>query len=373
MTTTMTTLAARYTKLAQRLGSKAETLHGAVRAIRQQWRSYPQKLEGKLRYECELWYGAISRSGTSAHWECKQLLAPEERRIRRLRHDRVESANLLREAFAKQSTLMGTIEHYRKILSTPYGHEVSEAANCCSVRIPCLRDFDAATVPVQNQWSVRSINTYWHETVAPSLIHRPHTTVWKNGKPRTGDHARYDVYVMSIAWIDRSTGLLHYIREYPENLSPGKRQVVVGAAAGCRWDIDDNGLRLLDVATGDDYHPSDEELLRCNPSQTCVYELRRNAEKRRAEKAAAVAEAAAAEGVMVCLADSIRAGNCRTGSESFAARHQLDPRRHYHARELASIANGDSGRVRLAISSAVRRHMHEMAQGFCALADHRCN
>jgi hypothetical protein len=82
------------------------------------------------------------------------------------------------------------------------------------------------------------------------------------------------------------------------------------------------------------------------------------------------AEIAQNEGVFVCLADSIRAGNCKIGTLNFAERHRLDTSRHYTAIELLAQANGDAGRVRLAITAARFRHNQEMDRGYCDLSEH---
>ena len=82
-------------------------------------------------------------------------------------------------------------------------------------------------------------------------------------------------------------------------------------------------------------------------------------------------EAAAVAGVYVCLADSIRAGNCRQGTLNFGQRHGLDPARHYSAPDLLAMANGDASRVRVAVTAARLRHEREMTAGVCELADHR--
>lgn len=85
---------------------------------------------------------------------------------------------------------------------------------------------------------------------------------------------------------------------------------------------------------------------------------------------AATVDRGEAAGVYVCAADSVRAGNCRAGTESFATRHGLDTRRHYMAGELAALANGDAYRVRGAIIAALRRHRTEMTRGYAMLSEH---
>lgn len=141
---------------------------------------------------------------------------------------------------------------------------------------------------------------------------------------------------------------------------------------GYLWDVDANGLRALDASSRHvDYHPEAGELLRKNAAALIVEALEENRERRNLMRAHQAAEAAQLEGVYVCLADSVRAGNCRAGSESFAARHNLSLSRHYSAPELLAMANGEAGRVRMAITAARLRHEREMAHGFTVLSEHQ--
>jgi hypothetical protein len=112
-----------------------------------------------------------------------------------------------------------------------------------------------------------------------------------------------------------------------------------------------------------------------NPSRDCVSVVQR-ALVARQDKAdwaelEAIIDKGEAAGVAVCLADSLRAGNCRPGSESFARQHGLDSRAHYSAAELLAVANGSTRFVRAAVVSAIRRERKELAAGVCLLADHR--
>jgi hypothetical protein len=98
--------------------------------------------------------------------------------------------------------------------------------------------------------------------------------------------------------------------------------------------------------------------------------------KAKAYAAARAADAAAVKraeeiGVMVCLADSVRAGNCRAGSENFARNHGLDPSKHYTPAEVLAVANGQTRFVALACTAALRRTIRELDRGYSDLAEHR--
>lgn len=153
--------------------------------------------------------------------------------------------------------------------------------------------------------------------------------------------------------------------------------------AGYKWGKDRNGIRLVALNDADkDYHPDSDDLrwyskaaVRAKANAMAM-KRRESArlvrEQRRQEKADLNAvKAAEKEGAMICLKDSTVAGNCETGTRNFAARHGLDPAKHYRPTELLKIANGDAKRVRLAVAVGLRRHRREMAQGFALLADHK--
>jgi hypothetical protein len=149
----------------------------------------------------------------------------------------------------------------------------------------------------------------------------------------------------------------------------------IRAPRGWRWDIDANGLRLRSCSDSRiDYHPTASELT------GDVAELPRlakaGAAARKAANRAARADARAVKraeeiGVMVCLADSIRAGNCRAGSESFARNHGLDVAKHYTTAELLAVANGQTRLVALACTAALRRAIKELDRGYSELSEHR--
>lgn len=192
-------------------------------------------------------------------------------------------------------------------------------------------------------------------------------------------HWTYEIWVTSYAWLSQTHG-----REIGYHCWTTVTHL--RAPRGYRWDRDVNGLKLISLADPrNDYHPSSDDL-RLGAAH-CREMLRQNATKRREAARITRSEAAKTrkqqaddraamhraehEGAAICMADSIRAGNCKAGTESFAARHGLDPRLHYRPTMLLKIANGQSHRVRLAVAIGLRRHRQEMSLGFCNLADHQ--
>lgn len=192
--------------------------------------------------------------------------------------------------------------------------------------------------------------------------HEDGETEWKNGVPKHYTRAVNENHVRSFAGIRSAQEIVYFL---------SNKVYRVTLPAGYFWNIDQNGLRAVKAdSIKDDYHPTADNLIHENAAERIVAELEANRQRRLEEAAREAAALAEMEGVYVCLADSRRAGNCDAGSLSFARRHGLDATRHYPAPELCGIANGDAGRVRLAISSAVRRHRKELAQGFSILAEH---
>lgn len=151
---------------------------------------------------------------------------------------------------------------------------------------------------------------------------------------------------------------------------------LVPAPRGYRWKKDANGLCLTGAAG--DYHPTGSELAfatldRC---KRLVEKLKANAalrkqEAKKAKQRQAMVKRAERDGAMICLRDSLRAGNCLAGSTNWAQRHGLNPAQHYRPSEVLALANGDASRVAIVAAAAIRRHVAEMERGYCELADHR--
>ena len=198
---------------------------------------------------------------------------------------------------------------------------------------------------------------------ATRCVHAEPETEWRNGKAVGYARATHDHFVRSVAVASSDGSRIDWMLH--ETL------MRVPAPAGCRWDIDANGARI--VRGRDDYHPQAHELwdAHYNGSDGLMRALDRNAEARRKAEAEQAALLADAEGVWVCLGDSLRGGNCEAGTLAWASRHGLARGRHYPAAELAGMVGDDAGRVRLAVSAAVRRHRAEMERGWADLAEHR--
>lgn len=147
------------------------------------------------------------------------------------------------------------------------------------------------------------------------------------------------------------------------------------APQGYRWTTDRNGIALVSLDGKKDYHPDSDDLRFYSPAAIrskllALYRQRQEQAKKEKDDLAAVRRAER-EGAAICVADSVRAGNCKAGTVNFANRHGLNPASHYRPTELLKIANGDAHRVRLAVAVGLRRHRHEMSQGFCTLAEHK--
>ena len=210
-----------------------------------------------------------------------------------------------------------------------------------------------------------SIDSTFHVSYG---IHEAAYTEWdKKGRPG-GVRAVHDNFVRSFGVVVEGGRVLEFV----VHRTIGRVELPEGYLWGC----DANGLRAYRVASpADDYHPSASDLLGwgAGAGSAIVRRLVANREQRELMRAAEVVRAASDAGVFVCLADSLRAGNCRAGTLAFGARHNLDPARHYEAPELLTIANGEASRVRLAVTAARLRHVRELSAGVCVLAEHRAD
>jgi hypothetical protein len=174
----------------------------------------------------------------------------------------------------------------------------------------------------------------------------------------------YHPTMQSAARISNDGLLMSAIVGYIDN----REHYTIPAGRGYRWAIDANGICIVRLADGADYHPSSDKIRAGRGA--IIAALRRCAETRKktsadAKRDAKILAAACEAGVWVCLADSIAAGNCETGTETYARRHGLDIRRHYRAESL--LANGDSRRIALAVLAAQRRQVRDMARGYAEI------
>jgi hypothetical protein len=190
-------------------------------------------------------------------------------------------------------------------------------------------------------------------------------TEWKNGSPKNYTRARNDTYVRAYACIARGAlvGVVH------------NTEFRLRAPTGYAWAHDDNGFALAAKFDGADCHITAADVIAARDDDCAA--LCRRIESARAtrllaqqaaESDAAAMEALAAGKFWVCRRDSLRAGNCPAGTDSWIARHDLDGRRHYPARAIRSLA--DDARVRLALMIAAKRAAAEAAAGVCILAEH---
>lgn len=190
---------------------------------------------------------------------------------------------------------------------------------------------------------------------------RDHSSTYRNGKWRTDPRASHLYQVRSFVVLTDA--------EHAE-ACVGKHFKQWTAPDGYAFGIDENGVKLFRKdSPKDDYHINAEDVL-SSSRPSLVEILEGNRQRRLQTEAENRAVEAEAEGVWVCLKDSLRAGNCRTGTESFAVKYGFDVRKHYPAKEVLNRANGDYGRARLAISAAISRHRREMEVGYADLENH---
>lgn len=185
-------------------------------------------------------------------------------------------------------------------------------------------------------------------------------TEWKNGRAVKYTRAERINYVRSMGIVLDGGATLHAVI--------ARLDLTIQAPDGHSWAIDEHGLALVRISDRCEYHPDAGDLIRGADLPAIV---QRNEERRQMELTRIRAEMAEVDGVWVCLADSVRGGNCRAGSIQWASSHRVDSRVHHRATDILPMAaNGSAQRVRIAISAAARRHRQEMERGYCSLADH---
>lgn len=266
-------------------------------------------------------------------------------------------------ARSQRAALTGQLKNIARLRS------IATRKTCAAAALPQNPEHHIVSVSVEAakltgaQIIMRGIDASLCECVLPS--HGQHSearTEWdQKGRPH---HVRavHDNFVRSLAVIASPRVLLYGLHE---------SEYAIELPDGYHWAADSNGVKsVMTASTADDYHPDARDLISPEAAGKIVGILQKNRETRLAMAAKTASDLAEMEGTWVCLADSLRAGNCRAGSDSFAARHGIDPARHYHAPELLAMTVGDSGRVRLAITAARIRHRREMAAGLAVLAEH---
>ena len=143
------------------------------------------------------------------------------------------------------------------------------------------------------------------------------------------------------------------------------------APRGYAWKTDENGIALYRVARpGDDYHPDSNDVRL--GARHCAARLRALADLRREEDRKVRADARLLLGlppVYICVRDSLRAGNCETGTRNWAKRHNFNARSHVRA-EIIEHFGYEDPRVARAIEAAKKRHIAECQRGYAILAEH---
>lgn len=219
------------------------------------------------------------------------------------------------------------------------------------------RDAEHAKITVVK----RGANWSIEPTLAEShFYHEDGETEWKNGRPISYARAINTTYVQSAAWPSgngKNCYFLYcgarYLRQAPD---------------GHKFLIDENGLKLCRAADHDaDYHLNAQDIYHFHAAKI-VDAINANAKKRAEQRAHVAAMKAEAEGVYICLNDSLRAGNCEGGTIAWAKRHNIDIKKHHPAAALVKYAV--ENRVALAIYASIKRHRVEMARGYADLADH---
>jgi hypothetical protein len=355
---------------AAELGSSAKTLKGVTHFLKENpapWRSFrpfrnPRPIQWRSK-RGSAWEASVAERKSDP--EFKRALRDQKfglgfaRQLRRSLekdHSRIlagdpTSADKFLASLEKRLERINQIRAAHGLKSVRFTHQL----HLISVTSEVAERVGVKLVKRGKDWSVEA--SYG----ANCFHHEDGETEWKNGVPKAYTRAVNENRVRSFAAIRSTQEIVYFLSD---------KVYQVALPPGYFWAIDQNGLRAVKTdSIHDDFHPEASDLI-CDGHRV-VQQLEANRQQRLEAKAREAAALAEMEGVFVCLADSRRAGNCDAGSISFARRHGLDAARHYAAQELVNIANGDSGRVRLAITSAVYRHRKELAQGFSILTEHK--
>lgn len=161
-----------------------------------------------------------------------------------------------------------------------------------------------------------------------------------------------------------------------------KKLTKLPAPFGYSWGKDQNGICLISKTNKNiDYHPTSDDLREYSKKgirekTLALHEIRKGerkkirAEKKTEKEALATLKHAEKLGLLLCVKDSIQAGNCFSGTINFARNHGLDPQKHHKPTVLLSLHDMQE-RIKLVIAVAMRRHKREINQGFCNLSDHK--
>jgi hypothetical protein len=381
---------------AARAGSKANSLRGWIRAAH---RDVPRRRAALSRPAVEPLYTRgmhrYEREAAVAAWRARCTVRTSDREAKRARHDvafrLAYAARLAREQVAlrrppARETLrewsVGYVERARRLAELgrlralvtgtdrPVSGLISAAMPPRRLGIPLTTlvplDEGAAVVGGWKPYGrVPASRREYKPSAGPSMRqHTPGESKYRGGGSwSTVTRATVRDYVTSVAVIDADDyRTVHYLLH--------QTQHAVTLPDGWSWQTDALGL-LAVRPDGQEHHVTAGDLLAPNAIPSLV-------EAAAQMRATAAAEERALEAtlgdVYVCVADSLRGGNCRAGTEAWAAQRELSPAQHVPARVLRRLAGSDDAhatRVRLAVRAAAARHADEVAQGYCDVAAHR--
>ena len=377
---------------AAQLGSTATTLRGAIKYLRshRQSASLPGLHYITLRKRClrnpeqSKCYAVACYRQTN--WTARRdwlarsddrkskpdaKRARDDKQFRRqyLRQLRAEEKRLVRET----NTLSGITSSWDRLSQT----RVSLKSVADSREIACGKRNQVKYTP-QQQYHLISVNSRTARLAGCAInmtgkdaiikpvvrssygYHSPGETEWKNGRPVSYTRATHENYVRSFAIFGDNPQTICYALHGTE--------YTITLPDGYAWRADMYGLcAYITSSQGDDFHVDAYYLLK--GAADIVKRLESNRQRRIQIETKYWAEIADMDGVWVGVDDSIRAGNCRVGTQIFATKHGLDINRHYPALEVFRLGSLDVmfGLVRLAITAATLRHKHEMECGYCKI------
>jgi hypothetical protein len=287
----------------------------------------------------------------------------------------------------------GTIKRALELRQQREANPPRTRAELC-LRMPRIREYYRHIMWLNRGTVVPIGRPLSEELLAAAKRENPHLRNWKAGVDETGDlgNARGWYSIRSSGsnsdrrkrstfqrgiWV-RSVFQATTRRLGTMSCGPYRQQVQ--APRGWMFQVDANGvflrrnkpLRGIGLC---DYHFTASEILRMPMRElTALAVANAKARKREQDQRAnwwEHVEKAEREGATVCLADSLRAGNCWAGTVSWARRAGLWPGKHYAPSEIAKRAGNQLQRVTLVIRQALRRHYLEMDRGYANLSDHR--
>jgi hypothetical protein len=259
------------------------------------------------------------------------------------------------------STKTELTARYSEIRAT--GHLTGTLRECVAKRL--AREANTVTVPVAGKWAVRAaINRIRRAkpVIVPlgdagrDVLERyqrsyPRLREWSLVAAATASETRVREKGSNSDWNKRSTfqrGVLVHstatCTPQVATLNLDGEITTVRATRGYRWDIDDNGLCLR--GSVGEYHPTASELQEAAQDRCAALvaalkgaaatrrklarEARAAARKTREqqEQERRILRTAEREGLTVCLADSLRAGNCRAGTLNWATAHGFQAGKH---------------------------------------------